>query len=482
MVKRRGYRVELGEIEAASTAIRAIKEAAVDRRADEEAGVSITRVPELPRGQAPSLIELKRFCSENLPLYMIPERFVWLDELPKTSTDKVDYQRAEGARLMDFALTEEQKLLRDNIVSSPTRAERRRCRARPRAGVLARAVAKVREMAQGPAGAGGVRRQRRSTRSPARSPSRRWATAAATAAWCSRSARTCSPAWCRVWHARQRGAEAALPAGPVRRHAGRRARDDRAGLGLGRLRDADARRARRRRLAHQRHQDLHLQRAGGGRRGRVRGDRSRQGLSRRRHAFLVERGSAGLRRRPEVREDGAAHLAGRRAGLRRTCSRGHDAVLGHVGGGAGVFGTAMDWERALPGRSHVGAMERLLETSIAYARTRTQFGQAIGKFQAVSHSIADMKVQLEAARAADLPRGLALGHDRATRRSTRRSTKLFVSESLVETALDTVQVHGGYGYHDRVRGRAGAARRRRSTIYSGTSEMQRNIIARWLGV
>ena len=70
-----------------------------------------------------------------------------------------------------------------------------------------------------------------------------------------------------------------------------------------------------------------------------------------------------------------------------------DAVLGRVGGGSAVFATAMDWERVLLVAAHVGTMERLLETSIAYARTRSQFGQAIGKFQAVSHKIADMKVR-----------------------------------------------------------------------------------------
>ena len=54
------------------------------------------------------------------------------------------------------------------------------------------------------------------------------------------------------------------------------------------------------------------------------------------------------------------------------------AVLGAVGGASAVFGTAMDWERILLVAAHVGTMERLLETSVKYARTRKQFGQAIG--------------------------------------------------------------------------------------------------------
>jgi alkylation response protein AidB-like acyl-CoA dehydrogenase len=158
-----------------------------------------------------------------------------------------------------------------------------------------------------------------------------------------------------------------------------------------------------------------------------------------------------------------------------------DAVLGGVGAGASVFTTAMEWERTLLVAAHVGTIERLLETSIAYARTRTQFGQTIGKFQAVSHRIADMKVQLEAAR--------MLTYRAASRLATSRAAaldasiaKLFVSESLVKAALDTIQLHGGNGFmveYDVERTLRDAVG---STIYSGTSEMQRNIIARWLGI
>ncbi len=93
MVKRRGYRVELGEIEAALYQHPAIKEAAVIALPDEEAGVRITAFLSCREPKRPSLIELKRFCSERLPLYMIPDAFSWHEALPKTSTDKTDYQR-----------------------------------------------------------------------------------------------------------------------------------------------------------------------------------------------------------------------------------------------------------------------------------------------------------------------------------------------------------------------------------------------------
>lgn len=96
MVKRRGYRVELGEIEAGLYRHALIKEAAVVALADEEAGVRIRAFLSCREAKRPSTIELKRFCSENLPLYMIPDQFTWCDALPKTSTDKVDYQRLKA--------------------------------------------------------------------------------------------------------------------------------------------------------------------------------------------------------------------------------------------------------------------------------------------------------------------------------------------------------------------------------------------------
>jgi acyl-coenzyme A synthetase/AMP-(fatty) acid ligase len=92
MVKRRGYRVELGEIEAGLYRHPAIREAAVVATSDEEAGVRIRAFLSCRDGQRLSLIQLKRFCAENLPLYMVPDTLDFVDALPKTSTDKVDYQ------------------------------------------------------------------------------------------------------------------------------------------------------------------------------------------------------------------------------------------------------------------------------------------------------------------------------------------------------------------------------------------------------
>ena len=145
-------------------------------------------------------------------------------------------------------------------------------------------------------------------------------------------------------------------------------------------------------------------------------------------------------------------------------------MLGSVGGGSAVFATAMDWERDLPVRRATSAtMERLLETSIAYARTRTQFGQAIGKFQAVAHQIADMKVQLEAARLLMYRAAWRLEHvaQRVAGRVDRQAVRQRVAGQA--SALDTVQIHGGYGFMTEYEVERALRDAVGSTLYSGTS-------------
>ena len=146
-----------------------------------------------------------------------------------------------------------------------------------------------------------------------------------------------------------------------------------------------------------------------------------------------------------------------------------------------VFTTSMRWERSLILAGAVGTMRRQLERCVRYARDRVQFGVPIGSFQAVSHKIADMKLRLETSHlmlyrvAALLDEGSATDLDAAM-------TKLHLSEALVQSSLDALQVHGGYGYVTET----GLERDVRDAIggrlYSGTSEMQRNVIARHLGL
>ncbi len=155
--------------------------------------------------------------------------------------------------------------------------------------------------------------------------------------------------------------------------------------------------------------------------------------------------------------------------------------LGREGNGATIFGDAIEWERACTLASVLGAMQRQLDTCIAYAKTREQFGQPIGNFQAVAHRIADMKVRLETARLIVYRAGWSKKlHGKAAVESA--IAKLYVSECWQQSCLDAVQIHGGYGYATEFEVERDLRDSIATTIYSGTSDIQRNIIARHLGL
>jgi amino acid adenylation domain-containing protein len=103
MVKRRGYRIELGEIERGLYLHPAVAEAAVVSVPDDAAGVRLVAFlsAQAPR---PTIIDMKMFCGKNLPAYMSPDAFVVCDALPRTSTDKVDYQELKQ-RAMNSGVT-----------------------------------------------------------------------------------------------------------------------------------------------------------------------------------------------------------------------------------------------------------------------------------------------------------------------------------------------------------------------------------------
>jgi amino acid adenylation domain-containing protein len=97
MVKRRGYRVELGEIEAALYQHPNVSESAVVAVVDAKQELTVWAFIVWAGEKAPSTIALKTFCAQKLPRYMVPDHFSLRDELPKTSTDKVDYQRLKDS-------------------------------------------------------------------------------------------------------------------------------------------------------------------------------------------------------------------------------------------------------------------------------------------------------------------------------------------------------------------------------------------------
>jgi alkylation response protein AidB-like acyl-CoA dehydrogenase len=163
------------------------------------------------------------------------------------------------------------------------------------------------------------------------------------------------------------------------------------------------------------------------------------------------------------------------------CEVPESARLGPEGAGMAVFNSAMEWERACIFAAHLGAMERLLEDCIRYARQRRQFGQPIAKFESVADRIADMKVSLDAGRFL-LYRVAGLQAQGKSTVMESAIAKLFVSEAHVRSALDALQLHGGYGYMREFPIERELRDALSGTLYSGTSEMQRKIIARCLGL
>jgi alkylation response protein AidB-like acyl-CoA dehydrogenase len=161
------------------------------------------------------------------------------------------------------------------------------------------------------------------------------------------------------------------------------------------------------------------------------------------------------------------------------CYVSESARLGPEGVGAAIFNSAMEWERACIFASHVGAMQRLLDDCIGYARSRRQFGQPIAKFESVANKIANMKVALEASRLLLYYAGWLHGQGKSTVMES-AVAKLFVSENHVRSALDALQLFGGYGYMKEYPIEREVRDALSGTLYSGTSEMQRKIIARSL--
>jgi alkylation response protein AidB-like acyl-CoA dehydrogenase len=159
------------------------------------------------------------------------------------------------------------------------------------------------------------------------------------------------------------------------------------------------------------------------------------------------------------------------------CEIPEDAVLGRPGAGARVFATSMEWERSLILACALGTLERQLERCLDYARTRTQFSQPIGKFQAVSHKLVDMRIRLETARLLVHKTAWLLGRGKSVAMESAMA-KLYLSECYLQSSLDALQIHGGSGYMAELEFERDVRDAIGSRIYSGTSEIQRNIIAR----
>lgn len=162
-------------------------------------------------------------------------------------------------------------------------------------------------------------------------------------------------------------------------------------------------------------------------------------------------------------------------------SVGEEALLGDLGQGWRVLGSGLLLERLYVSAAYLGSAETLVTEALAHAGDREQFGRRIGDFQAVGHLLADMRSSVDAMRwlvyhaAWLLDRG-----EEATRQVS--AAKLFGSETLLVVARHAMQILGGYGFANESPVQRHFRDAQAATITAGTSQMQRTIIARTMGL
>lgn len=195
-------------------------------------------------------------------------------------------------------------------------------------------------------------------------------------------------------------------------------------------------------------------------------------------AFLVEKDTPGLTLSDPFHKMGLK-TAPMSMMFFKDCEIPASSLLGNEGNGVAIFKHSMAWERGCILANYIGTMERQLDVAVEFASKRVQYGKPIAKYQSVSNRIVDMKVRLETSRALLYKVGWLHAQGKNADQEIAMA-KLYVSECMVQTSLDSIQVHGGYGYTaefgKQLADSVGAR------IYSGTSEIQRENIARSLGL
>jgi len=192
-------------------------------------------------------------------------------------------------------------------------------------------------------------------------------------------------------------------------------------------------------------------------------------------AFVLEKGMPGFTVGPE--EDKMGQRASDSTSLIfEDCRVPAENLLGDEGEGFIISMTALDEGRIGIASMSVGIAQASLDAALSYARERKQFGSPIAKFQGIRWMIADMAVQIEAARLLTL--NAAALKDKGERFTAEASmAKLFASETSNKVAYQALQIHGGYGYSKEYPIERYYRDARVTTIYEGTSEVQRIVIA-----
>ena len=196
-------------------------------------------------------------------------------------------------------------------------------------------------------------------------------------------------------------------------------------------------------------------------------------------AFIVEKGFPGFSAGKELDKMGNRTSPTSELFF-EDCEVPVENLLGEEGRGfVDVGKETLEWERAVMLAPALGVMEANLERCRAYAQEREQFGQPIARFQAIQYKLADIKVALDASRL--LVYRAAWMKDQGIPAQMEASIcKLFVSEVAMRAASEAVQVFGGYGYTREYPVERAFRDSKLGEIGGGTSEIQRNIIARMI--
>jgi alkylation response protein AidB-like acyl-CoA dehydrogenase len=156
-------------------------------------------------------------------------------------------------------------------------------------------------------------------------------------------------------------------------------------------------------------------------------------------------------------------------------------LLGEENGGFKLIMANFAWERLLMAIGAVGAMQRLIDVTVAYALERQAFGRPIGKFQAIRHQIAEMATKAEASRALTY-NALRLFHERQDCIQDVSMAKLVTQRAVLEIADQSLQIHGGYGYMREYGIERAVRDARLGPIGGGTDEVMKEIIGKTMGL
>lgn len=156
-------------------------------------------------------------------------------------------------------------------------------------------------------------------------------------------------------------------------------------------------------------------------------------------------------------------------------------VLGEPGQGSAIFQHSMGWERACLFAIYLGLMDEQLRRCVAHARQRRQFGRSLGDFQAVAHPIAEMRQRLDAARLLVYRACWQMDQGR-TDTVAISLAKVAASEAVVANSVTAMQVFAGSGYLATTGIEAQLRDSLPSTVFSGTTQIHRTVIAKGMGL